>query len=468
VATDDLPEVPKGMLLVLRRRQKETSMIVIDAGHGGAQPRGRSRPFGRRGTAGTLEKDVTLALARSVSNHLGHPTVLTRGGDMNLSLAERQSVVTSHDANVFLSLHAGSGAGGCGTYVHPLSGATSMALGGHIGRVTGLPVRRRQALAVLHPWYLPAQTAAAVVEVDSLASRDGEHRLRDPAVLERYGRTIATGVRRYLLTDGHRGRGVVFGTVREANVSCAAYPRSYPIFTAIGTDDPVAVIRAADTKAIELLDSTIAELEHARSRIVDDGQPVAWPTVSDHTAASLRTRMLLDPNDSAIWTGTGPRTVAFVVKWLKNIRKILDGGHVKYTCLDVDTDCPSGTWASAIPGQYRIYLCRKWWRGGDGSETEAVKLLNRASSLIHEASHIYYDTVDDAGRGIWRADCLEQLVSDLSGEHIPAAFEEACGPQDPTEGLGYQMSRAAMAGQRHGRVEPWEPSGRSGCSCACA
>ena len=240
--------------------------------------------------------------------------------------------------------------------------------------------------------------------------------------------------------------------VPERNVSCAGYPRDYPIFQVMGTDDPVGVIRQAVDKAVEVLDATIGELEHARGRIVDEGQPAAWPTISDHTAASLRTRMLLDPADPAVWTGEGPRTVFFLVRWLKNIRKILAGGQIKYTC--IDGDCSSSSqWGAAIPGEYRIYLCRRWWRG-DAGQSDDVKLLNRASTLIHEASHIYYSTQDDTGRGIWRADCLEQLVSDLSGQHMPAAFEESCGPADLTQAQAYADALSARPHRGDGRGGP--------------
>jgi N-acetylmuramoyl-L-alanine amidase len=455
---------------------QEDSMIVIDAGHGGRATRGSSHGPGRRGRRGTQEKDVTLALGRAVIDHLGEPAVLTRSGDQNLSLAERQAVAAAHRADVFVSLHAGAEASGVGAYVHPLSNDRSIALGRHLERGAALPYRRRRPLAVLHPWRLPSHTAAAVVEVDTLASADGEARLTDPATLGLYGRRVARAISNYLLTDGGRGRGVVFGAVADARVTCASYPRDYPIFTAIGTDDPVGVIRAANEKAIELLDRVIQELEATRSRILA-GEPLAWPTVSDQTAAALRVRMLLDPNDAAVWTGTAPGTVAFVVRWLKNIRKTLHEGHLHYMCLD--EDCSATTWAAAIPGQMRIFLCRQWWRGGELKNgvvvggnperplTDEEKLNNRASALIHEASHVYYSTVDDSGLGLGRADCLEQLIADLSGASIPAAYEESCGPEDLSGALSAGLARGMDS---PGRAPRTAAAGQAapGCPCKCA
>lgn len=38
----------------------------------------------------------------------------------------------------------------------------------------------------------------------------------------------------------------------------------------------------------------------------------------------------------------------------------------------------------------------------------------RAITLIHEASHSYYDT-EDSGRGMGSAYCLENFICDISG-----------------------------------------------------
>src|SRR5262249_36420445 len=53
-------------------------LAVIDAGHGGQHPLGKSTPLGVRGPSGTLEKDVTLELAHMVAAHLRGRAILTR------------------------------------------------------------------------------------------------------------------------------------------------------------------------------------------------------------------------------------------------------------------------------------------------------------------------------------------------------------------------------------------------------
>jgi len=77
--------------------------VVIDPGHGGIDS-------GAVGTAGTLEKAVTLAFARDLAARLektGHYAVaLTRNDDIFLPLDERVAIGRQHEADLFISLHA--------------------------------------------------------------------------------------------------------------------------------------------------------------------------------------------------------------------------------------------------------------------------------------------------------------------------------------------------------------------------
>jgi N-acetylmuramoyl-L-alanine amidase len=77
--------------------------IVIDPGHGGTED-------GARGRDGTLEKHVTLAVARqlkaSLEARLGVRTILTRDTDETVGLDERAAVANNNKADLFISLHA--------------------------------------------------------------------------------------------------------------------------------------------------------------------------------------------------------------------------------------------------------------------------------------------------------------------------------------------------------------------------
>jgi hypothetical protein len=57
------------------------------------------------------------------------------------------------------------------------------------------------------------------------------------------------------------------GEVTDRRVSCAKYPRTYPIFEAIGANDPVAVIDRAETRAIEMLTGVIDEVSRIQREV---------------------------------------------------------------------------------------------------------------------------------------------------------------------------------------------------------
>lgn len=77
--------------------------VVIDPGHGGEE-------LGTQGARGTLEKDLTLAVARRlrtlIESRLGLKVFLTREDDRTLSLDERSAFANNHRADVLLSIHA--------------------------------------------------------------------------------------------------------------------------------------------------------------------------------------------------------------------------------------------------------------------------------------------------------------------------------------------------------------------------
>ena len=78
-------------------------VIVIDPGHGGADTGAQ--------TSGTLEKDLTLAIARrlrtSLQTRLGSTVLLTRDSDVSLSNEARSAVANNNQADLFISLHIG-------------------------------------------------------------------------------------------------------------------------------------------------------------------------------------------------------------------------------------------------------------------------------------------------------------------------------------------------------------------------
>lgn len=78
-------------------------IVVLDPGHGGVDP-------GATGRNGTIEKRITLAMAREVKRQLEatgrYKVVLTRDRDIFMRLRARLAVARRVGADLFLSLHA--------------------------------------------------------------------------------------------------------------------------------------------------------------------------------------------------------------------------------------------------------------------------------------------------------------------------------------------------------------------------
>jgi N-acetylmuramoyl-L-alanine amidase len=77
--------------------------VAIDAGHGGDD-------IGARGSAGAMEKDIALAVARrlraAVEARLGLRVVMTRDDDRNVNVENRSALANNNKADLFVSLHA--------------------------------------------------------------------------------------------------------------------------------------------------------------------------------------------------------------------------------------------------------------------------------------------------------------------------------------------------------------------------
>jgi len=125
------PVVKPGSLGMARGRTEisaRTLIIAIDAGHGGEDP-------GAHGRHGTLEKNVTLAIARRLKKLVDDTenmrAMMTRDGDYFISLGGRVAKGRKAHADLFVSIHADAfiKARASGSSVFALSehGATSAA-----------------------------------------------------------------------------------------------------------------------------------------------------------------------------------------------------------------------------------------------------------------------------------------------------------------------------------------------------
>ncbi|MBL8670314.1 MAG: N-acetylmuramoyl-L-alanine amidase [Alphaproteobacteria bacterium] len=84
---------------------RDRKVVVIDAGHGGADS-------GAIGVGGTLEKDITLAMAREVRDLLArtgrYSVVMVRDSDQFVRLRDRVAMARQAGAELFISIHADS------------------------------------------------------------------------------------------------------------------------------------------------------------------------------------------------------------------------------------------------------------------------------------------------------------------------------------------------------------------------
>jgi N-acetylmuramoyl-L-alanine amidase len=141
--------------------------IVLDPGHGGSEPAGRSTPYGTRGPAGVHEKEVTLRVAHQLASRLGGRAVMTRTDDRNLSLSDRIGVAVQRDARAFVSIHAGTGAPS--VWVHHGADPSSRTLAADLAGRLGARVEAAE-LAVLDPARFGGRTAACLVELGDLST----------------------------------------------------------------------------------------------------------------------------------------------------------------------------------------------------------------------------------------------------------------------------------------------------------
>ena len=224
--------------------------------------------------------------------------------------------------------------------------------------------------------------------------------------------------------------------VRANFVSC--HPPGAAI-AAITGPDPVGVITRANARAIVLLDRAINQLQTARNSIRGGAAPAA-PVVSNAVRQAFQRRFGMNTGDRNIWTQSSARTVLTVIRRLRGARQSLADGWMKYTCLGPAAPATvtlngaggrtctvegcAGEVAFTCGGISRIVLCRPFWR----DDANSVQSLDfQASTLLHEAVHIYFAFISDTGNFV-NAHCYEQFVLDLNGLAVPADFVGSCPP----------------------------------------
>ncbi len=180
------------------RARADRPLVVIDPGHGGADP-GAIGPGGRR------EKEVCLALGHALRSSLsrrGLNAILTRGADAEVHLAPRLALVERWRADLFVSLHANShttgDASGLETYWRePASQIFAETVHRTVATLLRRPDRgtKQEKLYVLrHP-----RVPSLLLESGFISNAGEERLLDDPEFQAQTAFAIAAGIENYLM-----------------------------------------------------------------------------------------------------------------------------------------------------------------------------------------------------------------------------------------------------------------------------
>jgi len=181
---------------------KAPILVVIDAGHGGRDP-------GALGLSSSVEKDITLAVARSIAlqatRYPNLSIVLTRIDDRFIELADRVAKARQVRAAVYVSIHANSApdatARGVETYVaqgaRDASGSAALAaeLQKAVVVATGSKDRGVRSASL---YTARATMPAALVELGFLTEKQDVRLLTDPSVQARIAARILEAVNRFV------------------------------------------------------------------------------------------------------------------------------------------------------------------------------------------------------------------------------------------------------------------------------
>ncbi len=217
--TDALHTIDAIMRPAYHLRQARTRVVVLDAGHGGADP-------GAKTSGGFLEKRAALDIARRVRSHLtaaGLQVYMTRENDRFIKLEDRANMAHRWRGDLFVSIHLNSAANtsarGIETFILAAEGHASTAGGsraaaapGHqfndLNAAFGFQVHRalsqrtaahdrglkRARFIVLRNAACPA----VLVECGYLSNPDEAKKLATEAYREQIAQGIAQGIINYV------------------------------------------------------------------------------------------------------------------------------------------------------------------------------------------------------------------------------------------------------------------------------
>lgn len=167
--------------------------VVVDAGHGGTDPGAVAN--------GKKEKDINLSVSKKVNTKLkslGFQTVMTRSTDTYLTLSSRYTIANNNNADLFVSIHANSGASsasGIETLYKNYKTLADNIQSGMIGETGAVNrgLKYRSDLAVLNGTKMPS----ALVEVGFVSNSAESVKIATDSYQEKLAIGIVKGITKY-------------------------------------------------------------------------------------------------------------------------------------------------------------------------------------------------------------------------------------------------------------------------------
>jgi N-acetylmuramoyl-L-alanine amidase len=199
--------------MISRQQVTPRQLIVVDPGHGGADPGAVARVVNGSSVTLVEEEDINLAIGLRLERHLdasGFAVILTRRSDVHPSNGTRAALANKHDADAYVALHCNAAANPAAAGEEVLYG--SGCAGGHalalhladaLDLETNIAPRPRSVVAdadvgrgnsfrlsVLHRTRCPA----ALVEVGFLTNAPNRAVITSAAGQEAIAEAICNGV----------------------------------------------------------------------------------------------------------------------------------------------------------------------------------------------------------------------------------------------------------------------------------
>ncbi|MEH2379264.1 MAG: N-acetylmuramoyl-L-alanine amidase [Nostoc sp.] len=180
-----------------RRKPLANFKIVLDPGHGGKET-------GASGPTGYLEKDVNLVISKLLRDELvkrGATVVMTREDDREVSLVERQAIISKEEPAIALSIHHNSlpdngdaeKTKGFGTFwYHPQAHSLAIFLQNYVVKKLGRPSYGVfwDNLALTRPTAAPS----VLLELGFMSNPDEFEQVVNPEEQKKMANAIAQGI----------------------------------------------------------------------------------------------------------------------------------------------------------------------------------------------------------------------------------------------------------------------------------